>query len=480
MLFSIKSKSGDKLAINNLNYWLSDWCKNNPSYMGVNWKCAQEASIRIIHLAISAKVLDQKIMLDDLKNLIIAHLKRISSSTTYALSQENNHITSEAAALYIGGLWCLENNIQKGQQWKSQGRSLLEKSVFKLVDKDGGFSQYSVNYHRLFLDTISSVEIIRLWFEDESFTNTYYNKIRKSTLWLYALVNSENGDAPNIGANDGSNLLAASSHDYRDYRPSVQLAMVLFRSRIAYPIGVGINFFLRLNDILLPTKKIQKAKSQNFTDSGLFVLKNKSVSVYLKYPKYKFRPKHCDALHMDFWIGTKNIFRDCGTYKYNSSFENNFNFSGVKYHNTIQFDNREQMPSLGRFLRGEWLNSQDVLFEKKSKSEVFARASYRDWKGSYHKREVQLIDRKLVIKDTIKGFKKNATLRWNLLKANWKLKDSTLESQYCAIKIDSSMPIVTTTLNSGWDSRYYSKKEEINVLHSSFKSFGEIITTITF
>jgi len=478
LIFSIKSKSGDKASLKRLNEWISDWCKHNPSYFGVNWKCAQEASFRVIHLAISAKILNQKMMLNDLKILIIAHLKRIASSTSYASSQENNHITSEAAALYIGGLWCSENHIADGIHWKNEGRVLLEKNINKLIHTDGGFSQYSVNYHRLLLDTMCSVELLRLWFEDKPFRSCTYKKLKAATLWLYTMVNEENGNVPNLGANDGANLLPVSNHDYRDFRPSVQLSMVLFHSKIAYETGNGLNYFLKVNDIKLPLEKIKRVRYKNFNDSGISVMKNNDLSVFIKYPKYKFRPKHCDALHVDFWIGKINILRDCGTYKYNSHNEDNYNFSGVKYHNTIQFDGSEQMPSLGRFLRGGWLNSKNTYMNIKDRNKLIFGCSYTDWKGATHEREVQLYKNKLIIQDLISGFDELAILRWNLIKTNWILENNKIISKYCTIRVNSGMHMKSIELLKGWESLYYSKKDEINVLECSFFNSGKITTTI--
>ncbi len=39
-----------------------------------------------------------------LKDFIYQHLERISANICYAIAQDNNHGTSEAAALFIGGL----------------------------------------------------------------------------------------------------------------------------------------------------------------------------------------------------------------------------------------------------------------------------------------------------------------------------------------------------------------------------------------
>ena len=36
---------------------------------------------------------------------VAAHLQRIAATKRYAQAQDNNHLTSEAAALFIGGSW---------------------------------------------------------------------------------------------------------------------------------------------------------------------------------------------------------------------------------------------------------------------------------------------------------------------------------------------------------------------------------------
>ena len=39
---------------------ISDWSKNNPYLSGPNWKCGQEASLRLINLIVLIKLLIQK------------------------------------------------------------------------------------------------------------------------------------------------------------------------------------------------------------------------------------------------------------------------------------------------------------------------------------------------------------------------------------------------------------------------------------
>ena len=49
LAFAQKAKAGDDNSFARFNLWLEDWCRHNPPYKGPNWKCGQEASIRVMH-----------------------------------------------------------------------------------------------------------------------------------------------------------------------------------------------------------------------------------------------------------------------------------------------------------------------------------------------------------------------------------------------------------------------------------------------
>ena len=42
------------------------------------------------------------------------------------------------------------------------------------------------------------------------------------------MTNTANGNGPNIGGNDGARLFVLSNTDYKDFRPSIQLSVILF------------------------------------------------------------------------------------------------------------------------------------------------------------------------------------------------------------------------------------------------------------
>ena len=219
-------RAGDNSELSRLNDWLKDWVVKNPPYKGVNWKCGQEASIRVMHLAMATLILEQsETPTDNLKELISIHLQRIKSTTSYAIAQCNNHASSEAAALFIGG-----NLVggKEGEKFCSHGRKLLESQVKRLVGEDGSFSQYSLNYHRLFLDTLCMVEIWRQKKGEKEFSSALYSKAKAASTWLFNLIDLANGEGPNVGANDGARLFPINNTKYRDFRPTVQMAFNLF------------------------------------------------------------------------------------------------------------------------------------------------------------------------------------------------------------------------------------------------------------
>jgi hypothetical protein len=106
LAFAQQARGGEAGALERLNAWLADWSRHNPAYRGPNWKCGQEASIRVLHLAVAARMLGQEGASEPaLLALVEAHLARIRPTLAYARAQDNNHGTSEAAALYVGGHW---------------------------------------------------------------------------------------------------------------------------------------------------------------------------------------------------------------------------------------------------------------------------------------------------------------------------------------------------------------------------------------
>ncbi|MBE1286469.1 MAG: heparinase [Alteromonadaceae bacterium] len=471
--------SGNESALIELNDTAKNWMEYNEPYLGPNWKCGQEASIRVMHLAFTAKLLKQTRKTEPaLLAFIKAHLQRIAPTISYAVAQNNNHGTSEAAALFIGGSWLVINGDKCGMRWQKLGRKWLENRAKNLIASDGTFSQYSVNYHRVMLDTYSMAELWRRELDLSPFSKELIKRVSLATQWLYQLIDPSTGDAPNLGHNDGARLMVLTDSNYRDFRPSVQLSSVLFLHASAWKENGDYDAALAYLGLQKPQINLQKTTSFHFEQGGYIGLRNQSgVFALFNYPKFQFRPAQNDALHVDLWFEGVNLLRDGGTFSYNAGQKYIDYYGGTKSHNTIQFDRYEQMPRLSRFLLGAWLKPKNVKFDE---SQQTGQAGYRNYVGNEHHRQLILTETSLTIKDNVKGIKHKAVLRWRLAPENWKIHGNKVTNGKHNILLHSDVKIDSLEIVEGKESRYYYHESPIPVLEVTFSSDGNITTEYQF
>lgn len=477
-----RAARGDLQSLAQMNDWLADWIEHNPPYTGYNWKCGQEASIRVMHLAMAALILGQASdPMPGLRALVRVHLARIRPTIAYAIAQDNNHGICEAAALFIGGAWLAQTDGDAtARAWMNQGRRQLEERAARLIADDGGFSMYSVMYHREFLDALSMAEVWRRTQGLPAFLACYRDRASRAALWLADFVHPQTGDAPNIGANDGTRLLPLTDTGYRDFRPSVQLACVLFCGARAYGETGSCDIPLHWLDITIPNAALPATRSRLCGDSGFALLKSQDedVQVFVRFPHYRFRPSHADPLHVDLWIDGRNILRGPGSYRYHAEPEWLDYFPGVAAHNTVQFDGLEAMPRLGRFLFGDWLRlAAGPVLEEGADRQGFM-AGYRHASGARHERKVSLRIGELEVCDTIAGFRKRAVVRWRLMPGAWRVDAQGVSLDRLRLTVQSDGELPDVRLVEGWEARCYGGKDRLPVLEIEMTRPGRVTTRV--
>lgn len=461
-----------------INHHLTQWQEQNPANQGVNWKCGQEASIRVMHLAANAHLLTQDLVLSpSLTEILFIHLARIAPTINYAIAQDNNHGTSEGAALFIGSAILLQQaNIHQKKQlkkWLALAVKTIENRCAKLIANDGCFSQYSTNYHRMMLDSLSLVEFFRQKYQLPSLSKNCYQKIQQATLWLHATTCEQTGKTPILGLNDGAQLLTVTDCDYLDFRPSVQWAFQLFFAKSCYNSEEKFNQLARLfpsrNVVTPPPQTTQVALNTDY-----HLLHNGDWRIFIRTPTANFRPTQCDALHVDLWHKQHNIFIGSGSYSYNCDPKWQQYFPSVKAQNTVSFDNVEQMPKLSRFLYTQWIKAAVHFIKGKALT-----TSYHNIYRHFHQRKVAIANNQIIIEDHLDGFVKHATLRWHLPLKNWLLTENVLINEHFTVRFSSNVKIEQLTLVDGWQSRYYLKKDPINIIELTIVEPGTIITTVS-
>jgi hypothetical protein len=185
-------------------------------------------------------------------------------------------------------------------------------------------------------------------------------------------------------------------------------------------------------------------------------------------------------LHLDLWVGSRNLLRDGGTFSYNDKGGIGAYLASTAAHNTVEFDGRAQMPRLGRFLFSDWLKASGVEPAKTIDDRVTAAAGYTDRQGAKHHRTVSLGNGKLVCTDKVDGKFAAAVLRWRLAPGKYAIEGAKLVGEAIDIAIDVNGAGADLSLVQTPESRCYQHEEPIPVLEVRLDRPATVTTTVRF
>lgn len=344
-------------------FWraVEDWLAANPPQAGVNWKCGQEISFRLMawcfglhaflrHPATTAE------RLHTLAQALHCFGRRIQANLAYALNQQNNHGVSEAAGLWtIGALF---PELKQADQWRRLGARLLEDLARRLVYADGGFAQLSPTYHRLVQELYTWVlGLARV--NGLAFSAGLRERLGAMLNWSHQLLEPANGEMPKSGGHDSSLLLPLSSCDGNDHRPALQALGYLLHGELAFGEGPWDETALWLcgAEALAAPRRTHERRDFHGGPGGFHVLRNPDSWAALRCGAYHHRPAHADLLHLDLWWRGRNLALDPGSFSYNAPGAWAGGLAETAYHNTVGVDGQDQMARAQRFMWLPWARS---------------------------------------------------------------------------------------------------------------------------
>jgi hypothetical protein len=344
-------------------FWLlfEDWCEANQPHLGVQWKCGQEAAIRFMAVCFATQSFAAE-GLDDDRRLLLAKFadvtaKRIAAHWRYAQSQDNNHIVSEAVGLIGYGL--LFPDLAYASGALALGERLLKRACERLVFEDGGTSQYSSNYHRVFVDNfIWAVWLYR--FAGQAAPVELTSALKRSADFLFAITNPFGGDMASYGNNDGAHLLPLATRAFRDVRSTLMMASKAVGSSCLTPDEIADEGALWLwgsadvADSVVPDPKPgDPVRVQTYWAGGVTIITDGRRRAVIRGGESRFRPPQCDLGHTEVWIDGIKALSDTRILTY-KRLPGEPDYSLTRHHNGPQPRGREQMTRLGRFLWGDW------------------------------------------------------------------------------------------------------------------------------
>jgi hypothetical protein len=396
----------------------------NPAFSGPHWMNGQEIAIRLMALlwaahTFSAARASTASRRSRLAVSIALHAARIPPTLIYARSQNNNHLVTEAAALYLAGT-ALDQHA-----WRDLGWRWLNRALQSQISSYGEYTQHSSNYHRLMLHSVLQVEAARRQSGDRWPARTQ-DALARASHWLFSMLDPVSGRVPNLGANDGAVILPLSACPFEDFRPTVQASARAFL-RTSLPPGEWDDLSLWLGF----------APTQHTADSGAYAadhLRSRNSWAYLRASQSRTRLAHMDQLHLDLWWRGLNVLPDAGTYLYNALPPWGNPLVSSQVHNCLTVDGREQMTRGGRFLILDWFPAYvEHVLSVSSPVQQQIRGSHRgfDSLGLGYDRTLSLFESGVWQVDDDLTFKRpgvhTVRLHWLFIDGDWRLQQQGSE-----------------------------------------------------
>jgi len=406
----------------------------NPVNSGPNWASAQEVALRMTMwiFAISAfkdSPTTTPARINALTESIRHHVERLLSTLSYARSQHNNHLLSEALGLMLGGDYLL-NCDSRAQGWIERGIREFEQAILSQVDENGNYAQHSANYHRMMMQ-LALLYSTFLGKSHRKMPENVKSKLALAACWLIAQLDLPSGRLPNLGHNDGTLLLPFGSAEFRDYRPTAQAASIVFLGHPCLPLGHW--------DELATWLELQSEQPviapHEITSPAVHKVGTTDCRGTLRGVRFRNRPAHADQLHVEIWCGGENLARDAGTYLYNALPPWQNALDTARVHNTITVDGQDQMQRVSRFL---WLDQAQASWLVTDNKDKIA-ATHNGYRklGILHQRSLEFRPpQAFLITDSLSPA--SADSREHFYRLHWLLPDWewTLDGQQLSLSRD--------------------------------------------
>jgi len=342
---------------------LSDWNRQNPYLIGINWYSNIEVNIRLITWLLCWEILDadnlssketefREFVANDWYPLIKKHCV-FSYNNPSKYSSANNHLISEYAGLFIASSkW----KFKESKKWLSYAYEGLEKEIIKQHSEDGINKEETAEYIQFITDFFLLSFIIGER-TDRPFSEQFKQQLYKIFCYIYDFLDC-NGNFPKYGdEDDGKCFILDFDEKFNNFKSLLTSGAIIFDDPVLKSKSNGFdlkNRFLfsdpgkKVYELISQTKFEESSKFYSAEGHFIFRKKENDQEIYLHFDAAPLgflsiaAHGHADALSFILNVDGHPVFIDSGTYTYHTELEWRRYFIGTLAHNTIRINQKDQ------------------------------------------------------------------------------------------------------------------------------------------
>jgi hypothetical protein len=339
-------------------FWrgLESFVDGNPPFRTIQWSCGQETAVRAISCmwaerAFASAQATTPARRAKLQDMLAWSGERVADAIEYAVSQRNNHGISEATGLIALGAR-LSNVHPDADRWLRDGAKWIDRLVLDQFGEDGWYIQHSFTYLRMALDQVVVAQRVLERARGRGLSKAAVARVRAAIALLVEMHDIHSGDVPNHGANDGSLVLPISTRGYRDFRPSITSAALMFGAPLPEQFATAPEALAWFGLNQIERHAFRPVPRVVVGSSGWASVHATRARVFARAGQYRSNPSHVDPVHVDIWIDGQPRAIDAGTYRYTAPAPWGNALAAIGVHNTLEIPT---LPAAVKGFRFLWL-----------------------------------------------------------------------------------------------------------------------------
>lgn len=391
---------------------VTQWTKDNPYLVGVNWYSNIEVNIRLIVWFFCWEILEASRLAEESADFnafvqktwlptIYQHC-RYSYENPSKFSSANNHLISEHAGLFVAATYW---RFAESDGWAAHARKGLEEEIVAQHSLRGVNKEEAAEY----IQFITDFFLIPYVVADRSgreFSQRYRTQLERMLDYIFRLMD-QRGNIPFYGDEDDGKVVFFDQPPPDNFHSLLTSGVILFRNAAWKSQSLGMDnknlvlFGEAGRQVFERVEAKPSAPTSCFYPSeGHFILRasfKKDQEIYVHFDAAPLgflsiaAHGHADALSFVLHIDGQPIITDVGTYTYHTEPDWRNYFISTLAHNTIRINEQDQAKSTGPTM---WVRHYQprVIYHETNETKDTVVAQHNGYRhlGATHRRELSL------------------------------------------------------------------------------------------